>query len=53
MRKPQTDKQVRTCDVCSAAMVLLSTLPATARFAMQRVYTCSFCKFTVADIVAG
>ena len=31
----------RKCDTCGAAMTLVSTLPQTDRFPMQRVYKCT------------
>ena len=46
--EPSTD---RTCDVCREPMKLLTTLPRTAMFKMQRVYKCEACGLTLAITV--
>jgi hypothetical protein len=46
-----SDPPDRKCDVCGSSMTLVSTLPATDRFPMQRVYKCAHCKVAVADRV--
>jgi hypothetical protein len=48
---PDEKPPERTCDVCGAPMLLMSTLPESGTFPMQRVYKCTQCKFVVADTV--
>jgi DNA-directed RNA polymerase subunit M/transcription elongation factor TFIIS len=49
VEKASSEPQGRTCHVCRSSMVLMSTLPATGKFPMQRFYKCSTCKFVVAN----